>query len=328
MTTSSSSIQPIIKWPGSKRSVAALIAGILPRGGTYFEPFLGGGAVLALRPAKRAIAGDVVPELLSLWELIRDCPKLVIEAYALRWRRLQEEGHTAFYEIRDGFNVSRDPNDLLFLSRTCVNGLIRFNRRGDFNNSLHHTRPGIAPKRLAAIVKDWSLRTQDVVFQLADYRVTLSDAAPGDVAFLDPPYAGTRGRYHPIDFDLEVMFEELERLNEVGVKWVLTLDGEAGERRYYQEVPPELYRFQMSVPTGRSPFTRLMKSSLDAVHESVFANFDPPPELVRKSQEPRDNFPGRVERSDVNRHPEVVELHSDGEVQLASDQGVLQLFGG
>ncbi len=83
--------------------------------------------MLPFRPSKIAIAGDIIAELIHLWKAIRDEPELTAKEYELRWKRLQNEGHTAYYDIRASFNATRNPHDLLFLSRTCVNGLIRFN---------------------------------------------------------------------------------------------------------------------------------------------------------------------------------------------------------
>jgi DNA adenine methylase len=226
------------------------------------------------------MAGDVIPELIHLWEAIRDKPELTAKEYEIRWKCLQNEGHSAYYEIRDSFNATRNPHDLLFLSRTCVNGLIRFNKYGDFNNSLHHTRPGIAPERLSKLIHQWSYYIQNVAFVVGDYRQTLENAQIGDLAFLGPPYNGTKGRYVPTDFNFEEFYVELERLNHLGVRWILTFDGVAGKRAYESTIPAQLYKVQLGLPTGNSPFTKLMKTSLDSVVESVYLNFEPSPETL------------------------------------------------
>lgn len=272
--------EPVIKWSGSKRSIALMIAYLFPKGNRYFEPFVGGGALLPLRTCKSGIAGDIIPELIEIWKLIRDCPDLTAKEYEHRWQRLQKEGHTAYYKIRDSFNDSRNPHDLLFLTRTCVNGLIRFNIDRKFNNSLHHTRPGISPNRLRTIICHWSTTIKDVEFTCADYRQTLSAVTEGDIVFLDPPYGGTRGRYIPDDFDLNSLYAELRRMNNVGAKWILTFDGSAGERSYDASPPSSLYKVRLALPTGKSPFTRLMATGLDTVVESVYLNFEPPAQIL------------------------------------------------
>ena len=275
-------IEPVIKWSGSKRTMAPFLTRLFPDSQRYFEPFVGGGAMLPFRTSQTAVAGDIIPELIELWLAIRDAPERVASEYEIRWNRLHAEGHTAYYAIRDSFNSTRNPHDLLFLTRTCVNGLVRFNSNREFNNSLHHTRPGIAPFRLRDVILEWSRAIKDVEFIAADYRHTLASVRTGDLVFLDPPYGGTRGRYIPDDFDLEKFYSELERLNSIDAKWVLTFDGEAGKRSYSAKIPSVLYKARLALPTGNSPFTKLMKTGIDAVIESVYLNFDPPTQLPRQ----------------------------------------------
>lgn len=282
MLRRNTALQPVIKWSGSKRRVAPLLASLLPDAKLYYEPFVGGGAMLPFRSSQTAIAGDIIVELIELWKAIREEPAMTADEYEMRWNRLQHEGHTAYYAIRDSFNATRNPHDLLFLTRTCVNGLVRFNGNREFNNSLHHTRPGIAPTRLRRIIYQWSNFIQDVQFVAADYRETLSTVAANDLVFLDPPYAGTKGRYIPDEFNFDEFCEELQRLNTIGAKWMLTFDGTAGNRTYSTSIPSDLYKVRLGLPTGNSPFTKLMKTGIDPVVESVYLNFEPPAKLLNQ----------------------------------------------
>ncbi len=243
--------------------------------------------MLPFRPCRNAVAGDVIEELIDLWVCIRDEPEKTAAEYTKRWQKLQGQGHTAYYAVRESFNRTRNPHDFLFLTRTCVNGLIRFNGDGDFNNSLHHTRPGIAPQRLREIICKWSVALQDVSFAKTDYRETLSTVVEGDLVFLDPPYAGTRGRYSQEKFDVTGFYSELERLNGVGARWVVTFDGYAGERTYEEALPKSLFEIRLALPTGNSPFTKLMRTGVDAVVESVYLNFDPPTKVLRSFSDDR-----------------------------------------
>ena len=274
------SLPPVIKWSGSKRRVASLLHTLWPEvcaeHTRYFEPFVGSGAMLVGRPVERAVAGDVIKPLIALWEAIKADPDAVVAYYSALWHERQRRGHEVFYEARTRFNATGAPLDFFVLSRMCVNGLIRFNKAGEFNNSLHHTRPGIHPERLSPIVHAWSERLQAVAFQATDYSETLATARQGDLVFLDPPYVGTRGRYRPEPFDFERFQATLAALNARGAHWMLTLDGEAGERSYQDTViAPELYRHRFNLATGDSPFTRLMGRSIDAVTERLYVNFEP-----------------------------------------------------
>lgn len=268
-------IPPVIKWSGSKRIIAYQIAKLFPDCTCFFDPFVGGGAILPFFQGKPAIAGDVIPELIALWLLIKDQPDQVVSEYDKRWNKLQAEGYQVYYAIRDRFNKTKDPFDFLFLSRTCVNGLIRYNKEGKFNNSLHHTRPGIHPKRLENIVRDWSRWVQNITFYNQDYRLTLSEVKRGDMVFLDPPYVGTRSRYLPRSFDYDAFYAELERLNNLEVNWILTLDGEAGDRSYDSKIPKDLFKTHFKLSTGKSPFSKVMNKKQDKILESVYLNFEP-----------------------------------------------------
>ena len=266
----------IIKWSGSKRTVAPKLATLFPDFDRYFEPFVGSGAMIPYSNNRPGFCGDIIPELIDLWNAIKENPNEVAYNYKIRWDRLQNEGYQVYYEIRDAFNENRGYNDLLFLTRTCVNGLIRFNSRGEFNNSLHYSRPGIAPVKLEKYLIEWSSYIQHIQFRCQDYRDTLRDARDGDFVFLDPPYGGTKGRYTVNEFNLEEFFTTLQNLNEKGVRWLLTFDGKSGKRMYNYAPPENLYRHKLSIYTGNSTFRKIEDKTIEKVEESVYFNYEVP----------------------------------------------------
>ena len=268
-------VEPVIKWSGSKRYVAPELGQYIGSQKRYIEPFIGGGSMLPFRKIHKAVASDIIPELVNLWNQIKNNPEQVAFEYKIRWDRLQYKGHDVYYEVRDNFNKTKNEFDFLFLTRTCVNGLIRYNSKGEFNNSMHKNRPGITPQRLKTTILKWSYFIKDVEFRKCDYRETLGDANKNDFIFLDPPYGGTKDRYTKTEFDLEQFYSELERLNSVGAKWILTFDGVAGSRNYDYQIPKEIFKHKTKIKTGNSPFTKIMKTTVDAVFESVYFNFEP-----------------------------------------------------
>ncbi len=272
-------LEPVIKWSGSKRLVAPELSRFIINQKRYIEPFIGGGSMLPFRQISNAVASDIIPELINLWNQIKANPEKVADEYNKRWDRLQNEGHIVFYEVRDNFNKTKNEFDFLFLTRTCVNGLIRYNSNGEFNNSMHKNRPGVNPKSFKNIIFKWSYYIKDVEFRNCDYRETLADADKNDFVFLDPPYGGTKDRYTKTEFNLDQFYCELERLNSVGAKWILTFDGTAGTREYDYQLPQEIYKHKTEIKTGNSPFTKSMKTSIDAVYESVYFNFQTSAEL-------------------------------------------------
>lgn len=274
MRNFNSIIPPVIKWSGSKRNVARTLSEYFPKMNRYLEPFVGGGALLPFRKNSNGIAGDIIPELIKLWKSIQTNPEKTAKEYKKRWDKLQLKGYSVYYEIRDSFNINRCEFDFLFLTRTCVNGLIRYNEKGEFNNSFHLTRPGIHPKSLNEIIFQWSEIIKNIDFRNCDYREILQEAKKDDFIFLDPPYGGTKGRYTKTEFELDIFYEQLNRLNSIGTKWLLTFDGTAGNREYAFELPKEIYKNKIFIKTGNSPFTKTMKTTIDEVYESVYLNFD------------------------------------------------------
>ena len=194
-------LQPVIKWSGSKRTVAERLGEFFLPAKTYYEPFVGGGSMMPFAKSERGRASDIIPELIALWNEIKANPGVVSEEYGKRWNRLQDEGFQVFYEVRDTFNRTKNPMDFLFLTRTCLNGMIRYNSAGEFNNSLHLTRPGIEPARLATIINQWNRYIRKFEFYNVDYRECLSDVKSGDFVFLAPPMVAPRAdtlRHHSL----------------------------------------------------------------------------------------------------------------------------------
>lgn len=265
--------QPVIKWSGSKRSQAEIIKKLAPsQFNTYYEPFLGGGSVLYSISPERSVCGDICKPLIDLWLEIKLNPSRLVDEYETRWTKLQQEGHTAFYSIRDDFNERHSPYDLMFLSRTCVNGLIRFNQKGEFNNALHHSRPGINPNRLRNIVFDWSTKIQNTDFVSEDYEISTRSANSNDFVYLDPPYFHTKGRYFgSIDFDRFIAY--LENLNSRKIKYILSFDGKRGDKDYMVELPKDLYKHHELLPSGKSTFRKVIDKANENVFESLYMNY-------------------------------------------------------
>jgi len=263
---------PIIKWSGSKRSQAKAIASYLPNNfNTYYEPFLGSGAVLGWLRPENAVCADINKALIDLWRLIQKDPNKVMDEYKNNWEKLQKS-YTFFYKTRDKFNKNKSPHHLLFLSRTCVNGLIRYNKQGEFNNSLHYTRKGIHPDRLKKIIFDWSDRIQNCNFIAQDYRQATKKARKGDFVYLDPPYFNTKGRYFGT-INFAEFVEYLRDLNKRGIKYALSYDGLRAENNYIVEIPKELYKRHLLLPSGNSTFKKVQDKKVEKVFESLYLNY-------------------------------------------------------
>ncbi|MCI8273142.1 MAG: DNA adenine methylase [Clostridia bacterium] len=264
--------EPVIKWSGSKRTQANKILEFVPEFNTYYEPFLGGGSMLYAINPERAVCGDICTPLIGFWKCLKEEPEELFEDYKNKWNELQNVGYEYYYNVREQFNNKKDPYSLFFLTRTCVNGLIRFNKNGEFNNSFHHTRKGINPSKLEPIVNDWSKKIQNVKFINEDYRKICEDAKEGDFVYLDPPYFNTKGRYYgTIEYEEFIKF--LYELKEKKVKYALSYDGKSETKDYTVEIPKDLYKRHIFIESGNSTFKKVIDKNCEKVKESLYLSW-------------------------------------------------------
>lgn len=186
---------PFLKWAGGKRRLLPDITAAFPAEfGRYYEPFLGGGAALLHmlyeHRGTACIASDSNPELISTYEAIRDGVEGIIRLMEEHAARYFAGPKDYYYAVRDGEPSGRDERAarLLFLNRTCFNGLYRVNSRGKFNVPFGgYRRPNLvnAAKLRAA---SELLSSPDLSIACADFEDAVAGASAGDLVYFDPPY--------------------------------------------------------------------------------------------------------------------------------------------
>ena len=267
-----SSLQPVIKWSGSKRSQAEEIISHFPKKyNNYYEPFVGGGSILGRLNPGQAIVGDSCTPLIKTWEMIKNNPQELSQHYRQEWNLLQKD-KTHYYKVRERFNNNKEPKDFLFLTRTAFNGLIRFNKNGDFNSSYHANRPGINPDKLDKIIMQWNNIIKNVRFLNSDCFITCSTISEHDLVYLDPPYANTKGMYGEV-FKIEKLYELLDFINSRNAYYVLSFDGKTNQKDNTVSIPKELYENNYYMRGYNSSFSRLKGKNNIIVSESLYTNF-------------------------------------------------------
>jgi DNA adenine methylase len=253
-------LQPI-PYQGSKRSLAPRICGLFPKGiDTLYEPFAGSAAVAIYAAhhglARSFVIGDVYEELINLWDLIINRPAFVSEQYLALWMAQHETGVSHFNEVRAQFNEGRDPVALLYLIARCVKNAVRFNKKGDFTQSVDKRRTGMQPEKMSRTVHAVSrlLRGRTRLFK-GDFRDCISMAKASDLVYMDPPYQGTtygRDKRYAEQLRRETLIEALHDLNERGVSYVLSYDGQSGEKVYGDPLPDSIEAAHLKLHAGRS----------------------------------------------------------------------------
>lgn len=230
-------VVPVVKWVGGKRQIIDEIIKYVPDSfSTYYEPFLGGGAVLFELQPKKAVVNDVNEELMNIYEVIKDNVDELIEG--LKRHKIKND-KAYFYEIRE-LDRDREQYNLLtpverasriiYLNKTCYNGLFRVNKSGEFNAPFgNYKNPNI--------VNETTLRAVSAYFNKAKIRFTCQDfedalkwSRKGAFVYLDPPYdpvsetASFTG-YDKGGFDHNEQIrlkKTCDKLNKKGIKFLLS----------------------------------------------------------------------------------------------------------
>lgn len=280
--------QPIIKWTGSKRSQSDEIIQYFPDNiDTYYEPFCGGCSMMMKLlntpniSVNHIVCSDLNNDLIETWKHIKDRPDTLFCIYNTLYNELislpnVDEKRKMFENIRNRYNDTHDPCLFFWIMRTCTNGMPRYNKMGQFNNSFHLTRNGITPENLKPILYEWSqkLNSKNVEFINCSYEEIFHKSKDGDFLYLDPPYFNTKGLYYG-GLDFEKFFNELGDVNNRCVKYVMSFDGKSGDVDNTCDVPNNLYTQHFYIKSGNSSFKRTIGKDRHAmVYESLYINFE------------------------------------------------------
>lgn len=238
---------------------------------TYYEPFLGGGSVLIQllkndRQVSNYICSDINFDLISLWKAIKLTPYKLYVHYKTLWEELNMDQNIPrkkqlFNKIRKRFNKDKNSSDFLFLLRTCVNGLVRYNSKGEFNTSLHLTRPGINPQDLFMILMDYCVLIRNVEFRCFDFcNIVTSE---NDCLYVDPPYYNTKGMYYGKLSNYEILWNWL-RIQ----KGFYILSFDSIEQKSI--VPKEVFTKHVVLDGKRSSLSDLHGSTGKKVFENLY----------------------------------------------------------
>ena len=187
--------KPFVKWAGGKRQLIPILSENLPQTmGTYFEPFLGGGAllfhILSERNGQTCGISDLNSDLVLSYITIRDKPAELINSLKNHAKNYQKDSKSYFYSIRESNPRSavEKTSRLLFLNRTCFNGLYRVNSKGKFNVPLgRYTNPNIVNEENIRSVSQ-ILQLRKVSIKCRDFESVLDDTKKDDLVYFDPPY--------------------------------------------------------------------------------------------------------------------------------------------
>lgn len=229
-------VAPFLKWVGGKRQLMPSIVELLPQNITYLnysEPFIGGGAVLFHLQPRNAVINDFNEELINVYNVIKNnVTELITDL------KKHENNADYFYEIR---GIDRTENfktltsvqrasRIIYLNKTCFNGLYRVNNAGEFNAPFgRYKNPNIVNEPTLKAVSKY-LNGNSITIRSGDYATVLGELDNKSFVYLDPPY-------HPISessnftgyvqggwdiYDQIRLRDACNELNERGIKFLLS----------------------------------------------------------------------------------------------------------
>lgn len=192
---SNKNVTPFVKWAGGKRQLLDRISERLPQTyNNYFEPFIGGGAVLFELQPERAVINDINASLINAYRVIANNPNEFIEKVHELDSNIGDNGKEYYYSLREHYNdkLMKEEYDVelaslfVFLNKHCFNGLYRVNGKGLFNVPYNNSKKESIDEVAIFNVSEY---LKKVTILHGDFEAACRDAKEGDFVFFDSPYA-------------------------------------------------------------------------------------------------------------------------------------------
>ena len=235
---------PFLKWAGGKGQLLSQMTQYFPSEfGNYFEPFVGGGAVFFHLLPGHAVLSDSNPDLIQVYEAVRNDPEGLMSALdTFTSRPISED---LYYRVR-----KQNPHDLstleraartIFLNKTCFNGLYRVNSEGGFNVPFGRYKNPTLYVRENIRAASFALKAAEL--RVADFRDACKAPRKGDFVYLDPPYDPLSRTSSFTDYtrdgfgeqDQRDLAETFRKLDKRGCKVMLSNSSTPMLRKLYQE---------------------------------------------------------------------------------------------
>lgn len=266
-------VTPFVKWAGGKRQLLPVIQKYLPKTfTTYYEPFVGGGALLFHLQPQKAVLNDFNEELVNVYRVIKENPQELVTDL-----KKHKNNAEYFYAIREldrkkDFkklsNIER-ASRVIYLNKTCYNGLYRVNSAGEFNSPFgNYKNPNVANERTILAVSKY-LNDNNITILRGDFADAVKNIKKNAFVYFDPPY-------HPLSASANFTgyvqggFDEQEQirlrdlcieLDTKGVKFLLSNSATSFTKKLYQTFTVDYVkanRFVNSVAKKRAAIDEIL----------------------------------------------------------------------
>lgn len=273
-------------YQGSKRAIAPHILPHIPADAhCLIEPFCGSAAIslaaAANGRARQFWLNDANAPLMNLWAELLQRPIDLAARYEGLWRQQLSDRKAFFFRVRDEFNQTHEPHLLLYLLARIVKGAVRYSSDGRFNQSPDNRRSGMRPQTMREqMLGVSSLLAGRTKLTALDFRSVAAEASLDDVIYMDPPYQGTsftRDHRYFGGVSYDEFAEALQRMNEKEISYIISYDGQTGDKQHGRPLPRRLSLRHLHIHAGRSSQLTLLGQACETV-ESLYLS----PALVER----------------------------------------------
>ena len=273
---------PPIKIQGIKTKLVPLIQKnvSLKETTAWIEPFMGSGVVGFNIKSQRAIFSDINPHIINFYNAIKfkKISSITVKDFLTEEGRiLSERGENYYYEVRERFNTFHNSLDFLFLNRACFNGMIRFNKKGQFNVPYCHKPQRFSKSYITKIINQMKyiescLDYCDWKFICQDFQKTIRQTQEYDdvLIYCNPPYIGRHvGYYDSWNEDSEKMLCEV--LREIQQPFILsTWDHNKFRTNHYIE---KIWGFCHKFTQEHFYYVGAKEINRNSITEAILMNF-------------------------------------------------------
>ena len=272
--------QPVLKWAGGKRQLLPVIRMHLPKQDTYseyYEPFVGGGAVLFDLQPRKATINDVNGEIINLYKVVRESLDELVVALKRHknepdyYYKVREQDRKKEYsKLSDAERAAR----IIFLNKTCYNGLFRVNSQGQFNVPFgKYKNPNIVNEVILKAVRNY-LKSTEITFRNGDFEAAVAGIRKKSFVYFDPPYhpisdtsSFTGYALNGFDEDEQIRLKSLcDKLNRLGCKFLLS--------NSYCDFICDLYKDYKVIKLEASRSINSVGSSRGKIFEVLVKNYE------------------------------------------------------
>ena len=226
-------VVPFVKWAGGKRQLLPELIERVPKFTTYCEPFVGGGALFFYLQPKKAIINDFNKDLINTYITIQNDVESLIQHLST-----YKNDSESYYKIREldrtplfhRMSATEKASRLIYLNKTCYNGLFRVNSMGEFNSPFgNYKSPNIVNEPTLRAIHNY-FQNADVTFLSGDFEAAVKGLKKGTFVYFDPPYDPVSASsnftgYTNLGFGKQEqrrLKEVCDELNAKGIKFLLS----------------------------------------------------------------------------------------------------------